>query len=380
MSDVIAICDLEKKYGSYTALSGLDLNVHPGEVYGFLGRNGAGKSTTIRILMGITQPSAGEVRLFGERFDRDLVRLRQRIGYVAQEQSFYGWMNPKEMSRFIKGFFPTWDESEWTRVVKILDLPLDRKIQGFSGGMRVKLALALALAHRPELLLLDEPTAGLDPVARREFLDIVREEARGRTTFFSTHLIDEIELVAKRVGVVDAGKTKFEGSVEALGARVRLFRLPLTDSPDAMCARWIPWLTSQGVRVAHVEVREGVLRMMLEHANPAAFVGIENIGSYRDAGGPKLETVSLEEAFIAIVRQYQPVSPQLAPSQPINLQLAASQLAASQYVSPQLAPTEHVSSERAPNQLAPMEHASQELAPTERASSPTPQEPPSEGA
>ena len=98
MSDVIAIRGLEKRYGSYTALSGLDLNVHPGEVYGFLGRNGAGKSTTIRILMGITRPSAGEVRLFGERFDRDLVRLRQRIGYVAQEQSFYGWMTPKHLA------------------------------------------------------------------------------------------------------------------------------------------------------------------------------------------------------------------------------------------------------------------------------------------
>lgn len=303
MSDVIAIRGLEKKYGSYTALSGLDLTVQAGEVYGFLGRNGAGKSTTIRILMGITRPSAGEVRLFGERYDRDLVRLRQRIGYVAQEQSFYGWMNPKEMSRFIKGFFPTWDEAEWTRVVKILDLPLDRKIQGFSGGMRVKLALALALAHRPELLLLDEPTAGLDPVARREFLDIVRDEARGRTTFFSTHLIDEIELVAKRVGVVDAGKAKFEGTVEALGARVRLFQLPQSESVDAMRARWVPWLTSQGVRVAHSEARDGVFRMMIEHANPAAFEAIASSDAWRDAGGPNLETVPLEEAFIAIVRQ-----------------------------------------------------------------------------
>ena len=364
MSVVIAIRGLEKKYGSYTALSGLDLNVHPGEVYGFLGRNGAGKSTTIRILMGITRPSAGEVRLFGERFDRDLVRLRQRIGYVAQEQSFYGWMNPKEMSRFIKGFFPTWDESEWTRVVKILDLPLDRKIQGFSGGMRVKLALALALAHRPELLLLDEPTAGLDPVARREFLEIVRDEARGRTTFFSTHLIDEIELVAKRVGVVDAGKTKFEGSVAALGARVRLFQLPLTESPEVTQSKWVPWLTAQGVRVAHFEAREGVFRMMLEHANPEAFDSIEHSEIYRHAGGPRLETVPLEEAFIAVVRQSPPAQPQLAPSQYVSLQQAYAQ-----QVSPQLAPT----------QLALAEDASPQLAPTEHASVAPPQELPSEG-
>ena len=316
MSDVIAIRGLKKSYGSHTALSGLDLTVQAGEIYGFLGRNGAGKSTTIRILMGITRPTSGEVRLFGEHYDRDLVRLRQRIGYVAQEQSFYGWMNPNEMSRFIKGFFPTWDESEWSRVVRILELPLDRKIQGFSGGMRVKLALALALAHRPQLLLLDEPTAGLDPVARREFLDIVRDEARGRTTFFSTHLIDEIELVAKRVGVVDAGKTKFEGTVEALGERVRLFELPLHESVDAMRARWVPWLTSQGVRVAHSEARDGIFRLMLEHASPDAFASLENSDGYRQAGGPTLAKVPLEEAFIAIVRQSieQPNASPQAPS------------------------------------------------------------------
>jgi ABC-2 type transport system ATP-binding protein len=151
MSEVISIRGLEKSYGKHVALSGLDLSVGGGEVYGFLGRNGAGKSTTIRILMGITRPTKGEVRLFGERFDRDVVRLRQRIGYVAQEQSFYGWMNAAQMGRFVRGFFPTWDEGEWSRVVRVLDVPLDRRIDGFSGGMRVKLALALALAHRPPL-------------------------------------------------------------------------------------------------------------------------------------------------------------------------------------------------------------------------------------
>ncbi len=303
--DVISIRGLEKSYGNHVALAGLDLAVGRGEVYGFLGRNGAGKSTTIRILMGITRPTKGEVRLFGETFDRDVVRLRQRIGYVAQEQSFYGWMTAAQMSRFVRGFFPTWDEAEWARVVRVLDLPLDRKIQGFSGGMRVKLALALALAHRPPLLLLDEPTAGLDPVARREFLDIVRAEASGRTTFFSTHLIDEIELVANRVGVVDAGRTKFEGSVVALGDRVRLFekRLAEGDSIETARALWQPFLGQHGIRVAHAEVRDGTLRMMLETAEPARFDALEATEAYRDADGPPLTVVPLEEAFIAMVRK-----------------------------------------------------------------------------
>ncbi len=304
-ADVISIRGLEKTYGKHVALSGLDLTVGQGEVYGFLGRNGAGKSTTIRILMGITQPTRGEVRLFGERFDRDLVRLRQRIGYVAQEQSFYGWMNGAQMGRFVRGFFPSWDEAEWSRVVRVLDLPLDRKIQGFSGGMRVKLALALALAHRPPLLLLDEPTAGLDPVARREFLDIVRSEAQGRTTFFSSHLIDEIELVAGRVGVVDGGRTKFEGTVQALGDRVRLFEKPLAEGESLETARalWEPWLAQAGVRVAHAEVRAGTLRLMLECPDPSRFDALEGSDAYREAAGPPLTVVPLEEAFIALVRK-----------------------------------------------------------------------------
>lgn len=304
-ADVISIRGLEKSYGKHVALSGLDLTVGQGEVYGFLGRNGAGKSTTIRILMGITRPTRGEVRLFGERFDRDVVKLRQRIGYVAQEQSFYGWMTAAQMGRFVRGFFPSWDEGEWSRVVRVLDVPLDRKIQGFSGGMRVKLALALALAHRPPLLLLDEPTAGLDPVARREFLDIVRSEAQGRTTFFSTHLIDEIELVAGRVGVVDGGRTKFEGTVSALGDRVRLFEKPLAEGESLETARalWEPWLASAGIRVAHAELRGGQLRMMLECAEPARFDALEASEAYRSADGPPLTVVPLEEAFIALVRR-----------------------------------------------------------------------------
>lgn len=304
MSEVISIRGLEKSYGKHVALSGLDLTVGSGEVYGFLGRNGAGKSTTIRILMGVTRPTKGEVRLFGERFDRDVVRLRQRIGYVAQEQSFYGWMNAAQMGRFMRGFFPTWDEAEWSRVVKVLELPLDRRIDGFSGGMRMKLALALALAHRPPLLLLDEPTAGLDPVARREFLDIVRAEAAGRTTFFSTHLIDEIELVAQRVAVVDGGKTKFEGTVVALGDRVRLFELALEGAPlEVVLARWQPLLGAYGVRVAHAEARDGMLRLMLECADPTRFDALEADEHYRGAAGPPLTVVSLEEAFIAMVRR-----------------------------------------------------------------------------
>ncbi len=232
--DLVCIRGLRKRYGAFEALSGLDLTVHEGEVYGFLGRNGAGKSTTIRILMGITHATGGELSLFGEPLGRDPVRLRQRIGYVAQEQNFYAWMTPITIGRFVAGFYPTWDDPEYTRLVQALDLPPRRKIGAFSGGMKAKLALALALAHRPTLLVLDEPTAGLDAVARREFLEMVREQAERtrRTTFFSSHLIDEVERAADRVGIVDDGRMRYEGGLRELSERVRMLRGPAEASLD----------------------------------------------------------------------------------------------------------------------------------------------------
>jgi ABC-2 type transport system ATP-binding protein len=244
--------------------------------------------------MGITQPSGGSVKMFGEA-PRDLVRWRQRIGYVAQEQSFYGWMTPRSIGRFVRGFFPTWDDAEYARLQATLDLPVDRRIRTFSGGMKVKLALCLALAHRPPLLVLDEPTAGLDPVARREFLEHVRDESEkhGRTTFFSSHLVDEIELVAKRVAILDEGRTRYEGDVRALVDRVRLVRVR-AESEEAVSldAR----IAEAGLVPLYEETREAERRVFVEaddaaRFEPAAALGIAS------------EKLPLEEIFIAMVRR-----------------------------------------------------------------------------
>jgi ABC-2 type transport system ATP-binding protein len=335
MSDPIAVRGLTKRYGAVDALRGVDFTVRAGEVVGFLGRNGAGKSTTIRILMGITRPSGGEVRMFGEPLGRDLVGWRQRIGYVAQEQSFYGWMTPEGIGRFVSGFFPRWDAQEHARLIKLLDLPPRRRIGTFSGGMKVKLALSLALAHRPPLLVLDEPTAGLDPVARREFLEIVRDESEksGRTTFFSSHLVDEIELVSQRVAILDEGKTRYEGDVRALVDRVRRLRVAATAEEEAAAgpeagvasseAGWsgeadahrhdapsgelaygaLAPMTVEAVIaehaliVLHEETREGERRLVVEADDPARFDAIAELA-------PELavERLPLEEIFIAMVR------------------------------------------------------------------------------
>jgi ABC-2 type transport system ATP-binding protein len=302
-ADPIEVRGLAKRYGAVEALRGVDLTVAAGDVYGFLGRNGAGKSTTIRILMGITRPSSGSVRMFGEGAGGDLVRWRQRIGYVAQEQTFYGWMTPRTIGGFVRGFYPSWDDGEYGRLVRALDLPHDRRIRTFSGGMKAKLALALALAHRPPLLVLDEPTAGLDPVARREFLEMVRDESEksGRTTFFSSHLVDEIELVAERVAILDAGRTRYEGDVRALVDRVRLVRVSGSRSPtergDAQAAEDAASIDARlaeaGLTPLHDETREGERRIVVEADDPSRFDAL---------AGVTVEKIPLEEIFIAMVR------------------------------------------------------------------------------
>lgn len=215
--------NIKRRFGKVQALDGLSITVQQGEVYGFLGRNGAGKTTALRVLMGIIRPDDGLVELFGRQVRRVTPSLKQRIGYVSQEPMFYGWMNAERLGHFVSSFYPSWDNQEFIRLLQVLDVPTDRRAAELSGGTRAKLGLALALAPRPELLLLDEPTAGLDPVARAEFNDqlVALQRERQTTVFFSSHLVGEVEQLAQRVGIVQAGKTRFEGDVAALRACVR---------------------------------------------------------------------------------------------------------------------------------------------------------------
>src|SRR5262245_25386800 len=170
------------------------------------------------MLMGIIKADRGSMDLFGQATRRTTIAQKRRIGYVSQGQFFYPWMTCRRLGRFVGGFYPTWDPVEYERLLNVLDVPYDRKVSALSGGTRVKLALALALAHRPEMLILDEPTAGLDPVARREFLDMIGRQARmhRRTTLFSSHLVDEVERVADRVGIIHRGRLRYEGPIDAL--------------------------------------------------------------------------------------------------------------------------------------------------------------------
>lgn len=297
--DVIELKNLSKAYGNVRALDGLDLTVKEGDVYGFLGRNGAGKSTAIRILMGITKPSKGTVNLFGKPLGKNHIELRQKVGYVAQEQNFYGWMTPVTIGKFVSGFYPTWDDTEYARLLKGLDLPIDRKIRTFSGGMRAKLALCLALAHRPSLLLLDEPTAGLDPVARREFIEIVRDQAENKTgtIFFSSHLIDEVEAAANCIGIIEKGKMYYQGPLSELSNSVRLFRHPPVNNGVIELP---PFLLeeSYGMEIIQDRILNGERHLVVRNSsNPGLFSSL-----FYGVDSWSVERMSLEDIFIELVR------------------------------------------------------------------------------
>jgi ABC-2 type transport system ATP-binding protein len=292
-SQALELNKIDKSYGDLSVLRGLQMSVNQGEIYGFLGRNGAGKSTALRIIMGVTQANSGSIELFGQQIASTDPVPRQQIGYVAQEQHFYGWMTAPRIGRFVAGFYPKWDEADYRHLLHTLEVPTDRKIQGFSGGMHAKLALCLALASKPRLLLLDEPTAGMDAVARREFIDIVRDEAvrSGRTTLFSSHLIDEVELAADKVGILDEGRMRFEGSLAALQQSVKRY---VTATSELSAPAELP---INGAQILRDQTRDGQRAVTLQYSPEA----LQPTDHYSSVNGWRVEQPSLEDIFVAMV-------------------------------------------------------------------------------
>lgn len=219
---------LTKRYRRHMAVDELTMRVPKGSVFAFLGRNGAGKTTTIRILLDLLNSTSGEARMLGLDCAKHALDLRRRTGYVAEGQKMYDWMKVDEIIWFCKGFYSDWDDAFAEELKRKLELPGSKKVSELSRGTQAKLALLLAMSYRPELLILDEPTAGLDVVVRRDFLEGVIEliQEEGRTVFFSSHIVHEVERVADWVGIIDAGKLVWCSSMDDLKARVK--RLILT--------------------------------------------------------------------------------------------------------------------------------------------------------
>jgi ABC-2 type transport system ATP-binding protein len=235
---IIETVDLRKRYEDVEALRGLNLQVPAGSIFGFLGRNGAGKTTTIKVILGMTRPTAGRATIFGMPADEEAssVEARKRIGFVSDEKDLYDYMTIDEIIRFTAAFYPRWRKDLEQRYLRSLDLPVSRRIKALSRGMRTKLALLLALCRSAELLVLDEPTAGLDPAMAEEVLQALVSHVANEemTIFFSSHQIVEIDQIADRIAIVDRGRTVVAGALDDL--RESFQRVQLVFDGDAPAA------------------------------------------------------------------------------------------------------------------------------------------------
>jgi ABC-2 type transport system ATP-binding protein len=214
--------DLVKRYGSVGAVDGLSLSVPRGAVYALVGRNGSGKTTTIRMLLDLSLPDAGTARVLGMECHAERVKVLERVGYVSDRPLLGGWTG-EQLVRFNRGFYPRWSDELVARYVRVFDIPMKQRFRNLSRGNQTKMWLMLALAQQPELLILDEPTAGLDPVVTDQLLRVLVEDvaAEGRTVFMSSHHLSEIERIADWVGMIDKGKLLLEAPMEELRARFR---------------------------------------------------------------------------------------------------------------------------------------------------------------
>ncbi|HZO79207.1 MAG TPA: ABC transporter ATP-binding protein [Solirubrobacteraceae bacterium] len=208
---------LWKRYGATVALDGLDLEVNEGEVYGYLGPNGAGKTTTIRLLLGLHRPSGGRAEVFDLDCWGDPVAAHRRVAYVAGEPALWPSMTAQETLEFLARLRGGVDRGYQRQLVQLFRLELSTKVRALSKGNRQKVALIAALASRAELLLLDEPTGGLDPLMERVFRDCIAEASkRGQTVFLSSHVLAEVEAVCDRVGILRAGRLVDQGTLAEL--------------------------------------------------------------------------------------------------------------------------------------------------------------------
>jgi ABC-2 type transport system ATP-binding protein len=219
MTDTLAIHtrELTKRYGRVEAVRGLNLAVAPGRITGFLGRNGAGKSSTIKMLLGMMRPTSGDGTVLGMRINdpHESVELRRRVAYVSEDKRLYGYMTVEQIVRFTSSFFRDWRTEAADRLLREWELPRDRRVRALSKGMRTKLALLLALARRPELLILDEPSEGLDPVGIEELLQaLIAQSAEGTAVFFSSHQISEVERIADQVCMLEKGRLVLDVSLD----------------------------------------------------------------------------------------------------------------------------------------------------------------------
>ena len=227
---------LTKSYGQFVAVDSLNLAVPKNRITAFLGPNGAGKSTTIKMLLGMIRPTGGEATVLGHTISNanETSRLRESVAYVAEDKPLYGYMTVEQLIRFTSRFYPDWRSDEAQRLLTEYRLPVQKKVRSLSKGMRTKLALLLAFARRPELLILDEPSEGLDPVGIEELLlELVSQAAAGVTVFFSSHQLAEVERVADHICILNHGRSELSAPIDDLRRSYRRIDFVFEAVPSA---------------------------------------------------------------------------------------------------------------------------------------------------
>jgi ABC-2 type transport system ATP-binding protein len=257
-SFVIDTHDLTKTYKGVQALKSLDLKVQQNSIFGFLGPNGAGKTTTIKLLLGLIRPTGGDGTVFGKDIVKQSIDIRARTGYLPQEPHFYEYMTARQTLRFTARFFFKGPgkaiESRVDEMLHLVDLAekADRPLKTFSGGERQRLGIAQAQVNYPDLLILDEPAASLDPIGRRDVLEVMSKLRKYTTIFYSTHILDDVQRVSDTVVILNKGQTVAEGPIEQLLAGsegvIYLINLKGVSDPALNLVQSQPWVS--GIKIS----------------------------------------------------------------------------------------------------------------------------------
>jgi ABC-2 type transport system ATP-binding protein len=293
MTAVIQLDRIIKRFGSQVVLDRVSLEVPAGSVFALLGENGAGKSTAIKIMLGLEEPDAGRATVLGLNSERDGLEVRRRVGYVAERPTLYEWMTVDEIGWFAAGFYDGRYLPNYRQLADQYQLPRAKKLKDLSKGMRAKVALALAMANDPDLLILDEPTSGLDTLVRREFLEsMVDRAAAGKTVFLSSHQIGEVERVADVVAIMRAGQLIVVERLERLKVEVQELTITLRDTGFEP-----PLLQGELLRQRR---RSRQWQLLVRRASEQSLAALREHASVEDI---EQRTPSLEEIFVAYLKQ-----------------------------------------------------------------------------
>jgi len=295
MSDVLTTHNLSKRYRKLVALDRLSLAVPEGSVYALLGANGAGKTTALKLMMNLHPATSGEATVLGIDSRQLQGRHFEQIGYVSENQDQPGWMTLSYLLRYLKPFYPTWDDARASELVTQFRLPLDRPIKHFSRGMQMKASLASSLAYHPKLLVLDEPFSGLDPLTREELIEALLECAPETSIVVSSHDLADIESFASHIGYLDKGRLEFGEELAALSARFREIEVTL-DEP-ALPAPWpTHWLRP--------EASPAVVRFVETHFDSERTMGEIRL-LFRGVTHIEANPMPLRSIFVTLARSTQ---------------------------------------------------------------------------